>query len=162
MKKIQKGFTLIELMIVIAIIAILAAIALPAYSDYVKRTKVSEGILALSACRTTVTEVYQSAKSSVPAPGANGWGCENTVATGATQYVTSITTAANGEATVTMRAINDPRIDGQTITLVPMINAAPAVFATDFGKQITNFRCGLTADGTSVNLKFLPGSCRGN
>ncbi len=74
MSKMQKGFTLIELMIVVAIIGILAAIALPAYQDYTKRAKMSEAILAASACRTTITEVYQSATS---LPAAGSWGCES-------------------------------------------------------------------------------------
>jgi len=74
-RSIQKGFTLIELMIVVAIIGILAAVALPAYQDYTKRAKLSEVILAASACRTSVTEVYQSGSAS-QAPGADGWGCE--------------------------------------------------------------------------------------
>ena len=56
MKAVQKGFTLIELMIVVAIIGILAAVALPAYQDYTARAKMSEAILAASACRTSVTE----------------------------------------------------------------------------------------------------------
>ncbi|MEO8671033.1 MAG: pilin [Tahibacter sp.] len=159
MKNTKKGFTLIELMIVVAIIAILAAIALPAYADYVKRAKVSEGILALSACRTTVTEVYQSAKSATPPPGAGGWGCETTAAT---QYVTSISTNLNGGATVVMKGVNDTNIDTKVISLIPMRGAVPAVYATDWGKAVTGFRCGLPADGTSVLAKFLPGSCRGN
>ncbi|HWQ38146.1 MAG TPA: prepilin-type N-terminal cleavage/methylation domain-containing protein, partial [Burkholderiales bacterium] len=61
MKAVQKGFTLIELMIVVAIIGILAAVALPAYQDYTARSKMSEVILAASACRTSITETVQSA-----------------------------------------------------------------------------------------------------
>ena len=89
MKMAQKGFTLIELMIVIAIIGILAAVALPAYQDYTIRAKVSEAVLAGSACRTTVTEVYQSTTSTV-LPAANGWGCESGgagAASAASKYV---------------------------------------------------------------------------
>lgn len=78
MKSVQKGFTLIELMIVVAIIGILAAIALPAYSDYTARAKVSEAILALSQCRTTITEVSQTGKNDAPA--GNDFGCGETVA----------------------------------------------------------------------------------
>ena len=79
-RSMQKGFTLIELMIVVAIIGILAAVALPAYQDYTKRAKLSEVILAASACRTSISEVYQT-NSAASLPTAGGWGCESSVAT---------------------------------------------------------------------------------
>ena len=87
-RSMQQGFTLIELMIVVAIIGILAAVALPAYQDYTKRAKMSEVILAASACRTTVTEIVQTATS---LPSAGNWGCENSSA--ASRYVASISTS---------------------------------------------------------------------
>ena len=156
MKQIQKGFTLIELMIVVAIIGILAAVALPAYQDYTVRAKVSEVILAMSACRTSITEVYQSGGSG---PAANSWGCES--AGGTTKYVASIATTIDGKVTAEVRGINAD-VDGGVVTLVPM--AADGVVATaanNMGAGLFGWRCGLAADGTTLNMKYLPGSCRG-
>src|SRR6187551_3543621 len=95
MKKIQQGFTLIELMIVVAIVGILAAIALPAYQDYVVRSKMSEAVAALAACKTSISE-YASTKGSFPADEAAA-GCSTLV----TQYVASLTVANTGAATAT-------------------------------------------------------------
>jgi len=81
MKRIQQGFTLIELMIVVAIVGILAAIALPAYQDYVIRSKMSETEAAIAACKTSVAE-FLSSKGSMPASNAEA-GCSST----ASQYV---------------------------------------------------------------------------
>ena len=140
-RSMQQGFTLIELMIVVAIIGILAAVALPAYQDYTKRAKMSEVILAASACRTSVTEVYQtSLTASLPVAGA--WGCEASVST--SQYVRQIATNAAGAVQATSQNIGTGA-DG-TVLLVPVVS----------GGAVSGWLCG----PGSVNAKFLPGSCR--
>ena len=162
MRHIQKGFTLIELMIVVAIIGILAAVALPAYQDYTVRAKMSEVILALSACRTTVTEVYQSGSSG---PGANNWGCGEAGGSGtpvASKYVAEITTTADGMIKGKVRNINTD-VNDKYISLVPLKNATtPASVATDLGTGLYGWVCGNQSSGTDVSPKYLPGSCRGN
>jgi type IV pilus assembly protein PilA len=160
MKRMQQGFTLIELMIVVAIIGILAAVALPAYQDYTIRAKMSEIILAMSACRTSITEVYQSGGTP---PLANEWGCEAV----ASKYVQSLTTDTNGIVTATVQNIS-PDVNGSVVTLAPLINGTTvattvgAPTAGNMGQGLYGWRCGSTVDGTSVSAKFLPGSCRGS
>ena len=158
MKTIQKGFTLIELMIVVAIIGILAAVALPAYQDYTVRAKMSEVILAASACRTSITEVYQSGGTP---PAANGWGCENT-AGGSSKYVSTITTDPNGWITVQIASGIKSDVDTKLVTLIPLIGGVPASSTTNMGTGPNGWRCGSTVDGTNLNQKYLPGSCRGS
>ena len=154
-RNLQKGFTLIELMIVVAIIGILAAVALPAYQDYTKKAKMSEVILAASGCRTTVTEVYQSGSAS-SAPGANNWGCESASAT--SKYVASVVTSADGRVTVTATGFNDTKIDGQVVILEPRNAAGAALTAAAMPVQVNQWACGTTTSNTV--LKFLPGSCK--
>jgi type IV pilus assembly protein PilA len=156
MKRLQQGFTLIELMIVVAIIGILAAVALPAYQDYTIRAKMSEIILAMSACRTSITEVYQTGGTP---PGANNWGCEGV----ASKYVGGLTTDDNGLITATVRAISVD-VDTSVVTLAPLIANSTTVANTgaNMGQGLFGWRCGGTADGTTVGSKYLPGSCRGS
>jgi len=151
----ESGFTLIELMIVVAIIGILAAVALPAYRDYTVRARVSEAILASSQCRTAISEYYQTAGSGA-ATKADGWGCGegNTV----TQYVDAINTDADGKVTVTLSAnagLNDAK--GKKMTLTPMKDKTTALKATDIPAQVFMFVCA----PDDLQPKSLPGSCRG-
>src|SRR5689334_13230724 len=107
------GFTLVEVMIVVAIISILASVALPAYQNYSLRAKVSEAILALSVCRTTVTELYQGGGT---APGMNNWGCES--ASGTSKYVGALSTSDNGMVSVTLQNLGS--LNGKIITMTPL------------------------------------------
>ena len=161
----QQGFTLIELMIVVAIVGILAAVALPMYQDYSKRAKLSELVLAAAGCRTAVAELYQS-RSAAQAPGANGWGCEfgagTSNATVASHYVSAVTTSDDGLITVTAQGFGDNTIDGKKVTLVPLADATTAAtFAALAGKALYGWRCGSPGDGTDLPAKYLPASCRG-
>ena len=149
MKAVQKGFTLIELMIVVAIIGILAAVALPAYQDYTARAKMSEVILAASACRTSITESVQSC-------------CETSQlnANPSSQYVDEIRTSSAGEVWVSIRQINTVA-NGMAIILQPSRLATPGT-APLAGDAVAAWGCGPDPANASDINKFLPGSCRAN
>jgi len=167
-RTIQKGFTLIELMIVVAIIGILAAVALPAYQDYTVRAKVSEVILAASACRTSITESLQTG-TTLPTVN-NAWGCESTGST--SKYVAQIQTSMSGQIYVTSVNLGTGK-DG-SISLKPcdVTTASAATFAACTSPLPSNtvgaWVCGpasntigSVANATNpMNPKYLPGSCR--
>lgn len=165
------GFTLVELMVVIAIIGILVAVVVPQYQTYTKRTKMSEVVLAASGCRSAVSEMYLL--QTTP-PGAGNWGCEVSGPDqqgkgkgkgkdeGGSAYVQSVTTDSDGKIIATARGFSDSAIDGKVLTLVPLIDGTPAVSATDIGKAITGWRCGSPGDGTTIPLRYLPSSCQGS
>ena len=135
MKRVQQGFTLIELMIVVAIIGILAAVALPAYQDYTVRAKVSEVLLAASSAKNTVSEQAQVG-SALPAA--------LDVQTQSSDYVSGVAYAA-GVITATSKAIG-PIAAGSTITLTGSFDSATG--------QVT-WLCGGTIDA-----KYRPASCK--
>ncbi len=155
----SRAWIRIELMIVVAIIGILAAVALPAYQDYTIRAKMSEVILAMSSCRTSITEVYQSGPTQPPI--ADGWGCEILTSSQQTKYVNAVHTDVNGVVKATVQGMSTV-VNQSVVTLLPLSNATVgAAMSPGSSQTLFGWRCGATADGTTVPLKYLPGSCRG-
>lgn len=157
----QKGFTLIELMIVVAIIGILAAVALPAYQDYTKRSKVAELILAASKCRTAVSEIYLATPVGqlTPGNGANTWGCE--ASGGVTKYVESVAVDHWGAISVTARGFNDPALDAKVIRLVPYRDTGSIrMDPSHVGQSVGSWSCGPATGASGLPATYLPATCR--
>ncbi|WP_039914823.1 pilin [Cellvibrio mixtus] len=156
-KSIYKGFTLIELMIVVAIIGILAAVALPAYQDYTARSKISEVNLQIGACKNVVSEFMQS-NQKFPA-NAGEAGCDATIAT---KYMTAgITVTGAGIVTSGVIRGTGTGADGKTLSLQPTSDTdrkTAIKITAGVMDPIQGWSCGTTA--TAENLRFFPASCR--
>lgn len=142
MKKVQQGFTLIELMIVVAIIGILAAIAIPAYQDYTIRAKVSEALVAVAPAKVGVSEYYLS-ENALPA---------NTAAAGVSSVTTSFVTSlavASGVITVDV---------DETGTGIP--TGTLTIIMTPDTSQASAIQWDCTTGGTAANSKYAPATCR--
>lgn len=162
MNKNQRGFTLIELMIVIAIIGVLAAIAIPQYQDYVTRAKVSEGLTLAAEARTAVASTFQS-NGQMPTVGTNAsYGLPAALSISGA-YVASISVApVTGEIFITYRDVGTGVTAGEKLTLTPATSPQAAIAwacgyasVTVYGRTI-----GGAASGTTVPQKYLPTSCR--
>ena len=154
----QRGLTLIELMIVIAVIGILGALALPAYQDYTIRAKVSEMLLAANGCKTAVTEAISSA-SGADVTAVLPKACESQTS----KYVSGIAVDGNGVITVTG---NHEALRGGTsasanaIALTPLQTGDTAINGSaDGGKSVSGWRCG-PASSNPLPAKYLPASCK--
>jgi len=145
MKKMQKGFTLIELMIVIAIIAILAAIALPAYQDYLIRSQVAEAATLLDGTKTSTTEYFQN-KGKFPPSNASAGLATNVSINGT--YVTQVDTV-NGLTTATMGNKANAAVAGKMLSL-------SAITAANAGS--VQYKC--KPGATPIADRYLPTSCR--
>ena len=158
MKAIQKGFSLIELMIVIAILGILAVIALPAYQDYTARAQVSEAILLMEGQKSAVVEYYAD-KGKWPTSNEEAGIADKNIIKG--KYVAEVVVGGNGVITAKMESKNvNKEIEGKTVSLTPHATTAGATTgtaATANGSFTWTCKPGET---NGVATKFLPSSCR--
>jgi type IV pilus assembly protein PilA len=160
MTKLQKGFTLIELMIVVAIIGILAAIAIPAYQDYTIRAQVSEGMNLAAAAKAAIAETYLNRGAAPADRTAAGMSANATDTSG--KYVTQVA-VANGTITITYGNDANALIKTKTLSIRPWVTPDQSV-AWQCGAAAqpngTVTMPGGAAGATNVDTRYLPAACR--
>ena len=165
MNKAHRGFTLIELMIVVAIIGILAAIAIPAYQDYVIRSQVSEGLTLASSVKASVSEFYADRGTWPTDLGTGGTGDLGLTAPPSGKYVTGITVNA-GTMTITYGNQANSAIATQTLSLKPLVSpnddvvwqCGTRVIAASVADEASGGASGAVA--TTIAGKYRPSNCR--
>jgi type IV pilus assembly protein PilA len=152
-----RGFTLVELMGVVAIMGVLFILVMPYIRGYTIRAKVTEGMTMIAQCRNQVYEVYASGTD---LPGDNGYGCE---AVQPSRFVQEVTTTNDGVIVLMLgNQIADLRLSLFKITLAPLNGSGQRMSDADLGTIPRRWRCGSTLDGTDVELAaYLPSTCRG-
>jgi len=175
LKQIQKGFTLIELMIVVAIIGILAAIALPAYQDYTIRAKISEGVIGASSAKATVSEAFQTDGLQGVNAVVNSWD----ITTTQSKYVSNVTVAAGGIVRVAFKANTanglPNAVNGTDLAYSPYVNVNGTMTAVGSAGGLSgaiDWACVSVQNNTAIargfsapasgNLpaKYAPSECR--
>jgi type IV pilus assembly protein PilA len=170
MKTLQKGFTLIELMIVVAIIGILAAIAIPAYQDYTIRAQVSEGLSLAAAAKTAVAETFMNDGEPPADRTAAGMSANATDTSG--QYVTAVQ-VDDGTITITYGNEANEQVNLDVLSLTPHESVDLSVVwycgnsiddaASDHNLLGTSAGGTASAAGTTnIDEKYLPAACRAN
>lgn len=160
LKQVQKGFTLIELMIVVAIIGILAAIAIPAYQDYTIRAQVTEGLNLASDLKAGVAEVYAQTGTWTGID-LTAIGIDGTATAKQGKYVSQID-VADGVITITYGNDANAKLNNKTLSLTPGVNSNDDIVWQCGNNTINQQGVTMqTAGATSVANKYLPSSCRG-